>query len=52
MFKPPYYHIGIVVYNLEEAIEHYSNLLEVKFTEATDTVLCIENPSTGQTENL
>jgi hypothetical protein len=52
MIKPPYYHIGIVVYNLEEAIEHYSNLLEVKFTEATDTVLCVENPSTRQTENL
>jgi Glyoxalase/Bleomycin resistance protein/Dioxygenase superfamily len=52
MIKPPYYHIGIVVRNHEEAIEHYANLLDVTFTEPTDTVLCIENPLTQQTENL
>ena len=52
MLTPPYYHIGIVVRNHEEAIEHYANLLDVKFTEPTDTVLCIENPATQQSENL
>jgi hypothetical protein len=52
MINSPYYHIGIVVRNHEEAIEHYTNLLDVKFTEPTDTVLCIENPLTQQTENL
>ncbi|WON72490.1 VOC family protein [Nitrosospira sp. Is2] len=52
MIKPPYYHIGILVLNHEEAIEHYANLLDVTFTEPTDTVLCIENPLTQQTENL
>jgi len=52
MLTPPYYHIGIVVRNHEEAIEHYANLLDVKFTEPTDTVLCIENPATQQNENL
>jgi predicted enzyme related to lactoylglutathione lyase len=46
MINPPYYHIGIEVRNHEEAIEHYANLLGVKFTEPTDTVLCIENPLT------
>ena len=52
MFKPIYYHIGIVVRDYEEAIKHYSNLLDVKFTEPTDSVLCIENPATQQTENI
>jgi hypothetical protein len=52
MIKPPYYHIGIVVRNHDEATEHYGNLLDVKFTEPTDTVLCIENPVTQQTEML
>lgn len=52
MFKPIYYHIGIVVRDYEKAIEHYSNLLDVKFTEPTDSVLCIENPATQQTENI
>jgi hypothetical protein len=52
MIKAPYYHIGIVVHNHAEAIEHYTNLLDVEFTEPTDTVLCIENPQTQQTENL
>jgi hypothetical protein len=37
MIKPPYYHSGIVVRNHQEAIEHYTNLLEVEFTEPTDT---------------
>ena len=36
MIKPPYYHIGIIIHDLEEAIEYYSNLLDMKFTEATD----------------
>jgi hypothetical protein len=52
MIKRPYYHIGIIVRNHEEAIEHYANLLDVTFTESTDTVLCIENPLTQQIENL
>jgi predicted enzyme related to lactoylglutathione lyase len=52
MINPPYYHIGIVVRNHEEAIEHYADLLDVKFTEPTDTVLRIKNPLTQQTENL
>jgi hypothetical protein len=52
MIKPPYYHIGIVVRNHQEAIRHYTNLLDVEFTEPTDTALCIENPQTQQTENL
>ena len=52
MFKSIYYHIGIVVHNQEEAVEHYSNVLDVKFTEPTDSVLCIENPQTQQTESI
>jgi hypothetical protein len=52
MIKPPYYHIGIVARNYREAIEHYAKLLDVEFTESTDTVLCIENPQTQQAENL
>jgi hypothetical protein len=52
MFTAPYYHIGIVVRNYEEAVEHYSSLLDVKFTEPTDSILCIENPQTQQTENI
>lgn len=52
MLKAPYYHIGIVVRNLEQAVEHYSNLLGVKFTEPTDSVLCIEAPATRQSENI
>jgi hypothetical protein len=41
-----------VVRNHEEAIEHYADLLDVKFTEPTDTVPRIKNPLTQQTENL
>jgi catechol 2,3-dioxygenase-like lactoylglutathione lyase family enzyme len=52
MFTAPYYHIGIVVRNFDEAVEHYSSVLDVKFTEPTDNVLCIENPQTQQTENI
>jgi catechol 2,3-dioxygenase-like lactoylglutathione lyase family enzyme len=52
MFDSPYYHIGIVVHNFEEAIDHYSNVLGVKFTEPTDSILCIENPQMQQTESI
>ncbi|SCY30216.1 Glyoxalase/Bleomycin resistance protein/Dioxygenase superfamily protein [Nitrosospira sp. Nl5] len=52
MFKPIYYHIGIVVHDYRAAVEHYSNVLGVKFTEPTDSVLCIENPRTQQTESI
>ncbi|KIO48344.1 VOC family protein [Nitrosospira sp. NpAV] len=52
MFDSPYYHIGIVVHNYKEAVEYYSNVLGVKFTEPTDSVLCIENPETQQSESI
>lgn len=52
MFDSPYYHIGIVVHNFAEAVEYYSNILDVKFTEPTNSVLCIENPETQQTESI
>ncbi|ARO87743.1 hypothetical protein EBAPG3_008165 [Nitrosospira lacus] len=52
MFDSPYYHIGILVHDFAEAVEHYSNVLNVKFTEPTDSVLCIENPQTQQTESI
>ncbi len=52
MLTAPYYHIGIVVHNYEEAIAHYSDVLDLKFTEPTDSVLCIENPQTQQTESV
>ncbi|MBA4143497.1 MAG: VOC family protein [Nitrosospira sp.] len=52
MIRAPFYHIGIVVLDHEEAVEHYSSVLGVKFTEPTDTILCIENPQTQQTENI
>ena len=45
-----YYHVGIVVHNYEEAVEHYSNLLDIKFTEPAEAVVCFENPQTQQTE--
>lgn len=45
-----YYHIGIVVRNYEEAVEHYSNLLDIKFTEPAEAVVCFEDPQTQQTE--
>jgi len=50
MPSAPYYHIGIVVHNYEEAVAHYSNILGVKFAEPSDSVLCIENPQTQQTK--
>lgn len=52
MFKHIYYHIGIVVRDHAQAIAHYSDVLDVEFTEPTDSVLCIENPQTRQTENI
>ena len=52
MLTAPYYHIGIVVHDYKEAIAHYSNVLDLKFTEPTDSVLCIENPQTQQTESI
>lgn len=52
MLKPIYYHIGIVVPDYRVAEAHYSGLLDVKFTEPTDTVLCIENPASGQSESI
>lgn len=52
MLKPIYYHIGIVVPDYKVAEAHYSSLLGVKFTEPTDTVLCIENPASGQSESI
>ena len=52
MLKAHYYNIGIVVCNFVQAVEHYSNLLGVKFTEPTDSVLCIETPATRQSENI
>ena len=52
MFSAPYYHIGMVVLDLPEAAEHYSKLLDITFTEPTDSVLCIENPQLGQSESI
>lgn len=52
MFDSPYYHIGIVVHNYKEAVGYYSNRLDIKFTEPTDSVLCIQNPGTQYTESI
>ena len=52
MFSAPYYHIGMVVHDLQEAAAHYSKLLDITFTEPTDSVLCIENPQQGQSESI
>ena len=38
--------------NLNQAVERYSNLPGVKFTEPTDSVLCIEAPAIRQSENI
>ena len=52
MFTAPYYHIGMVVHDLQDAAAHYSGLLDITFTEPTDSVLCIENPQAGQSESI
>ena len=41
-----------MVRNLKQAVERYSNLPGVKFTEPTDSVLCIEAPAIRQSENI
>lgn len=50
MFDHVYYHMGILVRNYSEAVDHYSNLLDVKFTEPAEASVFIENPETQQTE--
>jgi catechol 2,3-dioxygenase-like lactoylglutathione lyase family enzyme len=50
MFDSAYYHIGIVVHDCDEAVAHYSDVLNIAFTERSDSVLWIENPQTQQTE--
>jgi catechol 2,3-dioxygenase-like lactoylglutathione lyase family enzyme len=50
MLDHAYYHIGILVRNLQEAVEHYSNLLDIRFTEPAQASVFIENPQTQQTE--
>jgi hypothetical protein len=51
MLDHVYYHIGIVVRDYEEAVEHYSRLLDIKFTEPAEAIVSIENPETRQTES-
>jgi len=46
-----YYHIGILVRNYEEAVEHYSSLLDIKFTEPAEAIVSVENPEAQQTES-
>src|SRR5665647_370021 len=52
MFDSPYYHIGIVVHDCEEAVAHYSNVLNIEFTEPSDSTLWIKNPQTQQIESI
>ena|SRR5690242_11714440 len=52
MLDHAYYHIGILVHNLQEAIEHYSDLLDIRFAEPAQATVFIENPQTGQTESV
>ncbi len=52
MFDSPYYHIGIVVHDCEEAVAHYSNVLNIEFTEPSDSTLWITNPQTQQIESI
>ena len=52
MFIAPYYHIGMVVQDLQEAAAHYSSLLDITFADPTDSVLCIENPQLQQSESI
>lgn len=52
MFDSPYYHIGIVVHDCEEAVAHYSNVLNIEFTEPSDSTLSITNPQTQQIESI
>ncbi len=52
MLEHIYYHIGIVALDYQEAAEHYSKVLDVKFTEPAETVLYIKNPETQQAETV
>ena len=52
MLEHIYYHIGIVAHDYQEAAEHYSKVLDVKFTEPAESVLYIENPDTQQAETI
>ena len=51
MLEHIYYHIGILVRDYKEAIEHYSNLLDIKFTAPAEAMVSVENPETQQTES-
>lgn len=52
MLEHIYYHIGIVARDYQEAAEHYSKVLDVKFTEPAESVVYIENPETQQAETI
>ena len=41
MLDHVYYHIGILVRDYEEAVEHYSRLLDIKFTEPAEAIVSI-----------